>query len=82
MQLLFKGLQSKHKRLVHRDTDFWKNLDTIKASGVCTSKKDDYWSVITDATINNMIRRHFHELTEKFLAPLNRYFATLIPSSS
>ncbi|KAJ2787569.1 hypothetical protein GGI18_003117, partial [Coemansia linderi] len=29
--------------------------------------------------VNNMLRRHFIDLTVQFLAPLNRYFSTLIP---
>ncbi|RUP50065.1 hypothetical protein BC936DRAFT_140480 [Jimgerdemannia flammicorona] len=29
--------------------------------------------------LNNILRRHFVDLTEKFLVPLNRYFSTLIP---
>ena len=33
---------------------------------------------ITSDTINNTIRRHFIELTERFLQPLNRYFETLV----
>lgn len=28
--------------------------------------------------VNNMIRRHFIELTERFLQPLNRYFDSLV----
>ncbi|KAI7827391.1 hypothetical protein BX661DRAFT_198668 [Kickxella alabastrina] len=29
--------------------------------------------------VNNMLRRYFMDLTVQFLAPLNRYFSTLIP---
>jgi hypothetical protein len=32
--------------------------------------------------LNEIIRRHFVQLTEQFLNPLNRYFASLIPSPS
>lgn len=35
-----------------------------------------------DWVLNNILRRHFVDLTEKFLAPLNRYFDTLIPSKA
>jgi hypothetical protein len=31
--------------------------------------------------INNMIRQHFVELTQRFLQPLNRYFDSLIIGS-
>jgi hypothetical protein len=33
-----------------------------------------------DWVLNNILRRHFVDLTEKFLVPLNRYFNTLIPN--
>jgi hypothetical protein len=32
--------------------------------------------------VNNMIRRHFVELTERFLQPLNRYFDSLVVGSA
>lgn len=32
-----------------------------------------------DWVLNNILRRQFVDLTEKFLVPLNRYFSTLIP---
>lgn len=32
--------------------------------------------------LNELLRRYFVDLTENFLAPLNRYFVTLMPSST
>ncbi|EPZ33621.1 DUF1630-domain-containing protein [Rozella allomycis CSF55] len=63
------GITTKHKRFVKRDVDFWRSIDSMVSTGLDFSEPQ----------VNNMIRRHFHELTEKFLAPLNRYFSTLIP---
>lgn len=33
-----------------------------------------------DYLLDNILRKHFVTLTEKFLVPLNRYFATLVPN--
>jgi hypothetical protein len=38
-----------------------------------------YIHIVIDWVLNNILRRHFVDLTEKFLVPLNRYFSTLIP---
>ena len=34
-----------------------------------------------EKTLNNMLRRHFVELTDSFLLPLNEYFESLIVGS-
>jgi len=31
--------------------------------------------------LNNLLRRHFIELTDRFLSPLNRYFESLLVGS-
>jgi hypothetical protein len=31
--------------------------------------------------LNDTIRKYFSDLTERFLEPLDRYFATLIPTN-
>ncbi len=35
-----------------------------------------------EAYYNELIRRHFHRLTEVFLRPLEQYFASLVPAAS
>ena len=47
-----------------------------RADRVCVVRR----SVRTDFSANNELRFHFADLTEKFLVPLNRYFASLIPT--
>ncbi|KAJ2689002.1 hypothetical protein IWW39_001806 [Coemansia spiralis] len=63
-----QGLQSKYKCAVSKDRPFAEHLLNSLKTG-----KQSPWMV------NNMLRRHFIDLTVQFLAPLNRYFSTLIP---
>ncbi|KAJ2840791.1 hypothetical protein FBU31_000116, partial [Coemansia sp. 'formosensis'] len=63
-----QGLQSKYKCAVSKDRPFAEHLLNSLKTG-----KQSPWM------INNMLRRHFIDLTVQFLAPLNRYFSTLIP---
>ncbi|KAJ2523702.1 hypothetical protein GGI11_001321, partial [Coemansia sp. RSA 2049] len=63
-----QGLQTKHKCAVNKDRPFVENLLSAIKSG-----KETPWMV------NNMLRRYFIDLTVQFLAPLDRYFSTLIP---
>ncbi|KAI8325129.1 DUF1630-domain-containing protein, partial [Martensiomyces pterosporus] len=63
-----QGLQTRHKCVVSKDRPFAEHLlETLKTG------KQPPWIV------NNMLRRYFIDLTVQFLAPLNRYFTTLIP---
>ncbi|KAJ1937701.1 hypothetical protein FBU59_004674, partial [Linderina macrospora] len=63
-----QGLQSKRKSVITKDRPFAEHLlNTLKTG------KQPPWIV------NNMLRRYFIDLTVQFLAPLNRYFSTLIP---
>ncbi|KAI9145019.1 hypothetical protein BKA69DRAFT_1121963 [Paraphysoderma sedebokerense] len=64
-----QGVTSKHRRFVGRD----KELLKIVAAAALKGNKHDH-------LINNLIRKHFVILTEKFLAPLNEYFAKLMPA--
>lgn len=64
------GLTSKRKTVVQKD----KKLLKILAEAAVKGQPPDF-------VINNILRRHFVELTERFLTPLNRYFSTLIPSN-
>ncbi|KAL7413136.1 hypothetical protein BDY24DRAFT_341111 [Mrakia frigida] len=63
------GFKSKRKRHVDKDPELLKRLEAVVASGGAG-----------DFSANNDLRFHFADLTEKFLVPLNRYFASLIPT--
>ncbi|KAJ2343007.1 hypothetical protein GGF43_005799, partial [Coemansia sp. RSA 2618] len=63
-----QGLQSRRRCAVSRDRPFAEQLRTALRTG-----RQSPWMV------NNMLRRHFMDLTVQFLAPLDRYFSTLIP---
>ncbi|KAI9502602.1 hypothetical protein BX070DRAFT_192885, partial [Coemansia spiralis] len=63
-----QGLQSKHKCAVNKDRPFAEYLLNAIKTG-----RETPWMV------NNMLRRYFIDLTVQFLAPLDRYFSTLIP---
>ncbi|OAD08367.1 hypothetical protein MUCCIDRAFT_136814 [Mucor lusitanicus CBS 277.49] len=61
-------LTSKRKSVISRDRELVKMLTEASVRGYPP-----------DWVLNNILRRHFVDLTEKFLVPLNRYFSTLIP---
>ncbi|KAK9763078.1 hypothetical protein K7432_010582 [Basidiobolus ranarum] len=63
-----QGLTSKRKRVVSRDHKLIKNMALEVAKGARSPH-----------ILNNTLRRHFIDLTEKFMVPFNRYFSTLIP---
>ncbi|OMH86201.1 hypothetical protein AX774_g228 [Zancudomyces culisetae] len=65
------GLRTKRKVLVTPEKEF---LASIEADILYNYKPP--W------VISNRLRRHFTELTEQFLTPLNRYFSALIPPIS
>ncbi|CAG8473351.1 12061_t:CDS:2 [Funneliformis caledonium] len=62
------GVTSKRKSVIAKDKAILKLL----AEAIARGYPSDY-------LLNNILRRYFVELTEKFLVPLNRYFSTLIP---
>ncbi|KAF9925694.1 Protein dennd6a [Linnemannia zychae] len=64
-----QGLVSKRKGAIAKDT----NLLCMLAEATANRSSPDY-------LLDNILRKHFVTLTEKFLVPLNRYFATLMPS--
>ncbi|RKP25829.1 hypothetical protein SYNPS1DRAFT_22286 [Syncephalis pseudoplumigaleata] len=64
------GLTSKRKRAIDKDTALIKEITTLAQQRV------------NPHLLNDTIRRYFNELTERFLEPLDRYFATLIPTNS
>ncbi|KAI8996795.1 hypothetical protein BDB01DRAFT_768514 [Pilobolus umbonatus] len=63
-----QGVISKRKSVISRDRELIKMLTEASVRGYPP-----------DWILNNILRRHFVDLTEKFLVPLNRYFSTLIP---
>ncbi|KAI8977647.1 hypothetical protein BDF20DRAFT_821090 [Mycotypha africana] len=63
-----QGVTTKRKSTIARDRDLIKMLTEATVRGYPP-----------DWVLNNILRRHFVDLTEKFLVPLNRYFTTLIP---
>ncbi|ORY93744.1 hypothetical protein BCR43DRAFT_516764 [Syncephalastrum racemosum] len=64
-----RGVTSKRKGVIAKDRALLKML----AEATMRGHPPDW-------VLNNILRRHFVDLTEKFLAPLNRYFSTLIPA--
>ncbi|KAF9285418.1 Protein dennd6a [Mortierella alpina] len=64
-----QGLVSKRKGVIAKDT----NLLLMLAEATANRSSPGY-------LLDNILRKHFATLTEKFLVPLNRYFATLVPS--
>ncbi|KAF9955937.1 Protein dennd6a [Mortierella alpina] len=64
-----QGLVSKRKGVIAKDT----NLLLMLAEATANRSSPGY-------LLDNILRKHFSTLTEKFLVPLNRYFATLVPS--
>ncbi|KAI9293083.1 DUF1630-domain-containing protein [Neoconidiobolus thromboides FSU 785] len=64
-----KGVYTSHKSLIVKDKTIINQLITSLLKG-------DRSATI----LNNKLRRYFGELTERFLAPLNRYMTTLTPN--
>ncbi|KAG0022671.1 Protein dennd6a [Podila clonocystis] len=64
-----QGLVSKRKSVIAKDT----NLLCMLAEATANRSSSGY-------LLDNILRKHFATLTEKFLVPLNRYFATLVPN--
>jgi hypothetical protein len=63
-----QGVTSRRKTVIAKDRELIKMLTEANVRGYPP-----------DWVLNNILRRHFVDLTEKFLVPLNRYFSTLIP---
>ncbi|KAF9214141.1 Protein dennd6a [Podila verticillata] len=64
-----QGLVSKRKGVIAKDT----NLLCMLAEATANRSSSGY-------LLDNILRKHFSTLTERFLVPLNRYFATLVPN--
>ncbi|KAG0053301.1 Protein dennd6a [Gryganskiella cystojenkinii] len=64
-----QGLVSKRKGAIQKDT----NILCMLAEATANRSSPGY-------LLDNILRKHFATLTERFLVPLNRYFATLVPN--
>ncbi|KAG0313567.1 Protein dennd6a [Dissophora globulifera] len=64
-----QGVASKRKAVLAKDT----HLLCMLAEATANRSSPDY-------LLDNILRKYFATLTEKFLVPLNRYFATLVPN--
>ncbi|EST10053.2 DENND6 [Kalmanozyma brasiliensis GHG001] len=65
------GFTTKRKRRISKDRALLKRLQDLAKSG----------SEADILAANVAMRRYFADLTERFLAPLNRYVASLVPAS-
>ncbi|ORY30099.1 DUF1630-domain-containing protein [Rhizoclosmatium globosum] len=63
------SISTKHKPIVTRDKKLFKEISDHIASGA------------SPEFLDNLMRRHFVTLTDKFLQPLNRHYETLIVGS-
>ncbi|KAI8928173.1 hypothetical protein BC831DRAFT_449471 [Entophlyctis helioformis] len=66
LESVIESVSTKHKPFLSKDKRLLKEVIEASAQGQTVN------------ALNNMIRRHFMELTERFLQPLNRYFDSLI----
>lgn len=74
------GFTTKRKRRISKDRQLLKRLQDLAAS--CTkSGTDDAAVAAAVCAANVSMRRYFADLTERFLSPLNRYVASLVPAS-
>lgn len=64
-----RGVVTTHRSLIAKDRNLIHHLTAAMLRGDRSA-----------TVLNNRLRRYFGELTERFLAPLNRYVATLLPT--
>lgn len=69
------GFSTKRKRRISKDRQLLKRLQDLAAS----AGKGGEEAAISAANVT--MRRYFADLTERFLSPLNRYVASLVPAS-
>ncbi|KAI8589363.1 hypothetical protein BDZ88DRAFT_418612 [Geranomyces variabilis] len=65
-----ESISCKHKPFLHKDRALIKEVVEAAIRGKPTH------------ILNNMLRRHFMDLTERFIQPLNKYFQTLVVGNS
>lgn len=74
------GFTTKRKRRISKDRALLKRLQDL-ATLAAKSGNDDAAVAAAIASANVTMRRYFADLTERFLSPLNRYVASLVPAS-
>jgi hypothetical protein len=81
-----QGFISKRKRHVSKDRVLLKRLEQLVAAGQLDGQFRKARPALranvsrqSDEAGNDALRHHFHQLTEKMLAPLNRFVSSLIP---
>ncbi len=74
------GFTTKRKRRISKDRQLLKRLQDLATTASKAGSSDAaIEAAITNANV--IMRRYFADLTERFLAPLNRYVASLVPAS-
>ncbi|SJX60483.1 uncharacterized protein SRS1_10102 [Sporisorium reilianum f. sp. reilianum] len=73
------GFTTKRKRRISKDRQLLKRLQDLAATAAKTGTDDAVQAAIASANVT--MRRYFADLTERFLSPLNRYVASLVPAS-
>ncbi|SPC65548.1 uncharacterized protein UHOD_00684 [Ustilago sp. UG-2017b] len=74
------GFTTKRKRRISKDRQLLKRLQDL-ASSAAKAGGDDVAVQAAVSAANVTMRRYFADLTERFLSPLNRYVASLVPAS-
>ncbi|SPO20108.1 uncharacterized protein UTRI_00503_B [Ustilago trichophora] len=74
------GFTTKRKRRISKDRALLKRLQDL-ASAATKAGGDDVAIQAAIQAANVTMRRYFADLTERFLSPLNRYVASLVPAS-
>ncbi|GAK62227.1 DUF1630-domain-containing protein [Moesziomyces antarcticus] len=74
------GFTTKRKRRISKDRQLLKRLQDLAAAAAKSGGGDEAVQAACQAA-NVTMRRYFADLTERFLAPLNRYVASLVPAS-
>lgn len=73
------GFTTKRKRRISKDRQLLKRLQDLAASAAKSGGDESVQAAISSANVT--MRRYFADLTERFLSPLNRYVASLVPAS-
>lgn len=74
------GFTTKRKRRISKDRQLLKKLQDL-ATSAAKAGRDDAAIQAAISAANVTMRRYFADLTERFLSPLNRYVASLVPAS-
>lgn len=75
------GFTTKRKRRISKDRQLLKRLQDLATSATKSGLNDEAAISAAIASANVTMRRYFADLTERFLSPLNRYVASLVPAS-